>query len=83
MGALLRKGDYRLPKRVMLGELENTGKRAGRGGRGGRRNNNGRNAWQRIVGYLASRGPGAPPHLTLGSVTAQYVKEAVGLWPRG
>ena len=46
--------------------------------RGGRRNN-GRTAWQRIVSYLASRGIGAPPHLTLGSGTAQYVKGAVGL----
>ena len=34
-------------------------------GWGGRRNN-GRAAWQRIFGYLAPRGAGAPPHLTLG-----------------
>ena len=34
-------------------------------GRGGRRKN-GRTAWQIIFGYLASRGTGAPPHLTLG-----------------
>ena len=71
-------GDYRLPKRVMSGELENAGKR----GPGGRRND-GRTAWQMIFGYLASRGTGAPPHLTLGSDIAQYVKGAVGLRPRG
>ena len=51
-------------------------------GRGGRRKNR-RTAWQMIFGYLASRGTGAPPHLTLGSGIAQYVKGAVGLWPRG
>ena len=51
-------------------------------GGGGRRNNE-RTAWQRIVDFFASRGTGAPPHLTLGSGTAQYVKGAVGLWPRG
>ena len=33
-------------------------------GREGRRNN-GQTAWQRIVGHLASRGTGAPSHLTL------------------
>ena len=70
--ALLRMGDHRLPKRVMTAELENAGKR----GPGGRRNN-GRTAWQRIFGYLASR---RAVHLTLGSdIIAQYVKEAVGL----
>ena len=77
-GALLRMGDHRLPKRVMSGELENAGKR----GTVGRRKN-GRTAWQRIFGYLASRGTGAPPHLTLGNGIALYVKGAVGLWPRG
>ena len=51
-------------------------------GRGGRRNNGG-TARQMIFGYLASRGTGAPPHLTLGYGTAQYTKGAVGLWPRG
>ena len=51
-------------------------------GRGGRRNN-GRTAWQMILGYLASRGTGAPPHLTLGSDIAQYVKGTVGLRSRG
>ena len=51
-------------------------------GRGGRRNN-GLIAWQRILGYLASRGTGAPPHMTPGSGTAQYVKWTVGLWLRG
>ena len=70
-GALLRMGDHRLPKRVMSVELENAS-------RGGRRNN-GRTAWQRIFGYLASRGPGAPPHLILGFGTAQYAKGAVGI----
>ena len=43
----------------------------------------GRTAWQMIFDYLASRGTGAPPHLTLGYGTAQYTKEAVDLWPRG
>ena len=33
-----------------------------------------------IFGYLASRGTGAPPHLTLGYSIAQYTKRAVGLW---
>ena len=60
-GALLHVGDHRLPKRVMSGKLGNAGKH----GPGGRRKN-GRTAWQRISGYLGSRGTGAPPHLTLG-----------------
>ena len=77
-GALLRMGDHRLPKRVMSGELENVGKR----GLGGRRKS-GRTAWQRIVGYLASRGTGEPPHLTLGRGITRYTKGVVGLWPRG
>ena len=68
-------GEHMLPKRVVSGELDNVG-------RGGMRKN-GRTAWQRVVGYLAPRRTGAPPHLTLGSDTAQYVKGAVGLWPRG
>ena len=51
-------------------------------GRGERRKNR-RTAWQRIVGFSASRETGAPPHLTLGFGTAQYAKGAVGLWPRG
>ena len=46
-------------------------------GRGGRKNND-RTAWQRIVGYLASRGTRVQPHLTLVSGAAQYVKGAVG-----
>ena len=55
-------------------------------GRGGRRKN-GRTAWQRIFGYLASGGTGTLPDLTLGYdmiwySTSQYVKGAVGLWPR-
>ena len=49
--------------------------------RGGRRKN-GRTARQRIFGYLASQGTGAPRHLTLGPGIAQYVKGAVGIWPR-
>ena len=57
-------GDYRLPKRVMSGELEN-------GGKCGWKEKNGRAAWQRIVVNLASRGTGAPPHLTLVSGAAQ------------
>ena len=48
------------------------------------RRKSGRTAWQRIFGYLASRGTGTLlSHLTLGPGIAQYVKEAVGLWPRG
>ena len=35
-------------------------------GRGGKRKD-GRTAWQTIFGFLASRGTGAPPHLSLGS----------------
>ena len=35
-----------------------------------------------IFEYLASRGTGAPTHLTLGYGTAQSTKGAVGLWPR-
>ena len=77
-GALLRMGDNMLPKRVMSGELENAGKREP----GGRRKS-GRTAWQMIFEYLASRGTGAPPHLTLGYGTAQYMKGVIGLWPRG
>ena len=77
-GALLRMGDHRLPKRVMSGELENAGKR----GPGGRRKS-GRAAWQMIFGYLASRGTGEPPHLTLGRGITRYTKGGVGLWPRG
>ena len=61
-------GEYRLPKRVMSGEVENAEKR----GLGGRKNN-GRTAWQKNVGYLASRGTGAPPYLTLGSDITQFV----------
>ena len=49
-------GDHMLPKRIVSGELEN----ARKCGPGGRRNNV-RTAWQRIVGYLASRGIEAPP----------------------
>ena len=48
-----------------------------------RRRNNERTAWERIVGYLASRGTGASPHLTLGFGKAQYAKGAVCLWLRG
>ena len=73
-GALFRMGDHRLPKKVTSGEVENMGR--------GERKNNGRTARQRIVVYLRSWGTGAPPHLTLRSGTAQYVKGAVGLWCR-
>ena len=62
----------------MSGELENAEKR----GWGGRRKN-GQTARQRIFDVLASRGTGAPLHLSLGPRIAQYVKRAVGLWPRG
>ena len=58
-------GDHRLPKRVMSGKLKN----AENHGPGGEEKN-GRTAWQSIVGYLASPGTGAPPHLTLGSDVA-------------
>ena len=78
-GALLRMGDHRLPKRVMSGELENAGKR----GPGGKEKERIRAAWQMIFGYLASRGTGKPPHLTLGRCITQYTKGVVGLWPRG
>ena len=78
-GALLRMGDHRLPKRVVSGELKNAGKH-GPGG-GGRKS--GRTPWQMIFGYLASRGTGEPPHLTLGRGITQYMKGVVGLWPRG
>ena len=77
--ALLRMGDHRLPKRVMSGELENAGKRGPRG----KEKAWGRTAWQMIVGYLASRGTGEPPHLTLGRGITYYTKGVVGLWPRG
>ena len=77
-GALLRMGDHRLPKRVMSGELENARKR----GPGGRRKS-GRTAWEMIFGYLASRGTGAPPHLTLRRGITRYTKGVEGLWPRG
>ena len=76
--ALLRMGDHKLPKRVMSGEHENAGKR----GPGARRES-GRTAWQMIFGYLASRGTGEPPHLTLGRGITRYTKGVVGLWPHG
>ena len=72
-GALLRMGDHRLPKRVMSRELENARKCGPRA----------QTVWQTVFGYLASRGTVAPPHLPLGRGIAQYVKGAVGLWPRG
>ena len=66
--------DHRSLNKVMSGELENAGERGPRGRKYKRRT-----AWQRIFGYLASRGTGAPPLLTLASGIAQYVKGAVGL----
>ena len=51
------------------------------GGRGRSRNNE-QIAWQRVVGYFASRRTGAPSHLTLRFATASYVKKDVGLCPR-
>ena len=77
-GALLRRMTTGYPR----GSCRERGRTRENVGRG-RRRNNGRTACQRIVGYLASRGTGAPPHLTLESSIAQYVKEAVGLWSRG
>ena len=47
------------------------------------RRKSGRTAWQIIFGYLASRGTGKPPHLTLGHGITPYKKGFVGLWPRG
>ena len=47
-------------------------------GQRGRRKNE-RAAGQRIFGYLASRGTGTLPHLTLGPGIVQYGTEAVGL----
>ena len=49
--------------------------------RGGRRKS-GRTAWQMIFGYLASRGTGEPPHLTLGYGITRYKKGVIDLWPR-
>ena len=69
-------GDHGLLKRAMSGELR------GNVGRGEMRKN-GRTAWQRIVGYLASWETRAPPHQALGFGTAQYTKGAVGVWTRG
>ena len=60
-GALLRMGDHRVPK----GSCRESPRTRGNVGRGGRRKSR-RTAWQMIFGYLASRGTGAPPHLTLG-----------------
>ena len=62
-------GDHRLPKRVMSGELKNAGKRGP-----GRRKSE-RTAWQMIVGYLASRGTGESPHLTLPGAWYNIVHE--------
>ena len=53
-------GNHRLSKGVMAGELENAGKCAPEVKR-----KNGRTAWQRIVGWRASRGSLAPPHRPL------------------
>ena len=57
---------------------ENAGKRGPGGKRKEEKRKNGRTERQRIVGYVASRGTRAPPHLTLGFGTAQYAKGAVG-----
>ena len=76
--ALLRMGDHRLPKKVISGSSR-TRQNVGRGGR----RNSGRTAWQMIFGFLASRGTGAPPHLTLRHGIAQYTKGTVRSWPRG
>ena len=70
-------GNHRLPYRVMSGELEKAGKR----GPGGKEKE-----WTDCVAddlsYLASRGTGAPPPLTLGHGITQYTKGIVGLWRR-
>ena len=70
-------GDHRLPKRVMSGELENTGKR----GPGGEE----KELTDCVADdlRLASRGTGEPPYLTLGRGITRYTKGVVGLWPRG
>ena len=75
-GTLLRMGDHRLPT------CREGWRTRGNVGRGGRRKN-GRTAWQRTFGYLASRGTRTLPHLNLEPGIAQYVPGAVGLWPRG
>ena len=53
-------------------------------GRGVRRKN-GRTAWLRIFGYLASRGTGTLPHLTLGPGITQYVEGCrfLAAWVKG
>ena len=62
----------------MSGELDNAGKRGPRGKE---------KEWTDDVAedlrLFGIRGTEAPPHLTLGPGTAQCVKGAVGLWPRG
>ena len=67
------------PQVTQEGHFGRAGERGKTWARGGRR----KTRWQRIAGYLASRGTGAPPYLTLGSDTAQYVKVALGLCPHG
>ena len=68
--------DHRLPKRVILGELENAGKR----GPGGKNKE-----WTDCVAEdlrlfgITGDWTGTLPHLTLGPGIAQYVKGAVGL----
>ena len=73
-GALLRMGNHRLLKRA----CRERSRTRGNVGRGGRRKS-GRTAWQIIFGYLASRGTGEPPHLTLGRGITRYTKGVVGL----
>ena len=65
----------------MSGELENAGKRES----GGKENSSTDCVAQdrRLFGITGDRSTAALPHLTLGSGTSQYVKGAVGLWPRG
>ena len=77
-GALLRMGDHRLPKRVVSGELQNAGKRGPEVKE---------KEWTDCVAkdlrLFGIMGTGTLPHLTLRPGTAQYVKGAVGSWPRG
>ena len=60
------------------GSCRESWKTRGNVGRGARKKN-GRTTWQRVFGYLASRGTGTLPHLTLGPSIAQHVKGASGI----
>ena len=61
----------------MSGERENAGKRGL-----GRKEKEWTDCVAEYRRLFGITGTGAPPHLTLGSGAAQYVKGAEGLWPR-